>query len=97
MSRRLSPNDTKTTAPNTNLEQISDWLTKIIVGVGLTQFPQIIRGFQSLGIRWGSAFGPGAAGELIAISITVHYLITRSSNCGSLEILNLFTRCGWMS
>ena len=26
--------------PNTNLEQISDWLTKILVGVGLTQLAQ---------------------------------------------------------
>ena len=26
---------------NTNLEQISDWLTKILVGVGLIQFPSI--------------------------------------------------------
>ena len=69
------PNRNKTTAPNTNLEQISDWLTKIIVGVGLTQFPQISRGFEGLGSRWGSAFGTGAAGELIAISMTVHYLI----------------------
>jgi len=28
-------NANSTTTPNTNLEQISDWLTKIIVGVGL--------------------------------------------------------------
>src|SRR5690242_13820196 len=27
--------------PNTNLEQISDWLTKILVGVGLTQMGEI--------------------------------------------------------
>ena len=67
--------DDKTTAPNTNLEQISDWLTKIIVGVGLTQLPAIIRFFGHLGEKWGSAFGTGAVGPLIAISITVHYLI----------------------
>jgi hypothetical protein len=64
-----------TTAPNTNLEQISDWLTKIIVGVGLTQLPAIGRFFVSLGDQWGSAFGAGASGRLIAISITIHYLI----------------------
>jgi hypothetical protein len=28
---------------NTNLEQISDWLTKILVGVGLTQFGELSR------------------------------------------------------
>lgn len=33
---------------NTNLEQISDWLTKIIVGVGLIQFRKILIGFQEL-------------------------------------------------
>jgi hypothetical protein len=27
--------------PNTNLEQISDWLTKILVGVGLVQLTQV--------------------------------------------------------
>ncbi len=25
--------------PSTNLEQISDWLTKIIIGIGLVEFP----------------------------------------------------------
>ncbi|MBS1567277.1 MAG: hypothetical protein JST39_23040 [Bacteroidetes bacterium] len=33
---------------NTNLEQISDWLTKIIVGVGLTQIPKLQQQFHSL-------------------------------------------------
>lgn len=33
---------------NTNLEQISDWLTKIIVGVSLTQLPGIERRFDLL-------------------------------------------------
>lgn len=32
---------------NTNLEQISDWLTKILVGVGLTQIPGIIKAFEN--------------------------------------------------
>jgi hypothetical protein len=35
-------------APNTNLEQISDWLTKILVGVGLTQAKAIGAGFSGL-------------------------------------------------
>jgi hypothetical protein len=41
-------------AANTNLEQISDWLTKILVGVGLTQFAAIIGGAR----RLFSAVGP---------------------------------------
>jgi len=75
LERNSHNSDGNTTAPNTNLEQISDWLTKIIVGVGLTQLPAIGRFFETLGDRWGSAFGMGAAGPLIAISITIHYLI----------------------
>lgn len=35
-------------APNTNLEQISDWLTKILVGVGLTQAGAIWSGFLGI-------------------------------------------------
>ncbi|HEV7333159.1 MAG TPA: hypothetical protein VGN63_19140 [Flavisolibacter sp.] len=34
--------------PNTNLEQISDWLTKILVGVGLTQIHEITQWFRRL-------------------------------------------------
>jgi len=33
---------------NTNLEEISDWLTKIIVGVSLTQLPEIEKRFDTL-------------------------------------------------
>src|SRR5205085_11890184 len=32
---------------NTNLEQISDWLTKILVGVGLTQFGSLRGNYAS--------------------------------------------------
>jgi hypothetical protein len=35
-------------ASNTNLEQISDWLTKILVGVGLTQLQDIKIGIASI-------------------------------------------------
>ena len=35
-------------SPNTNLEQVSDWLTKILVGIGLTQFGSIISGIDNL-------------------------------------------------
>ena len=33
--------------PNTNLEQVSDWLTKIIVGVGLVQLGRALRPVQA--------------------------------------------------
>ena len=34
--------------PNTNLEQISDWLTKVLVGVGLTQIGKIYNSVQGI-------------------------------------------------
>ena len=63
------------TEPNTNLEQVSDWLTKIIVGVGLTHFPAIADFFRDIGTKWRDAFGGSSAGEIIAISVCVHYLL----------------------
>jgi hypothetical protein len=47
---------------NTSLEEISDWLTKIIVGVGLVQAQQIA---VALG-RAGRAVGTGIFGEPVA-------------------------------
>lgn len=32
---------------NANLEEISDWLTKILVGIGLTQIPGILTAFEN--------------------------------------------------
>ena len=61
--------------PNTNLEQISDWLTKIIVGIGLVQFPKIAHFFVLLGHYAGPAFGATPAGEIIAVAIVIHYTL----------------------
>ncbi|KGO91951.1 hypothetical protein [Flavobacterium subsaxonicum] len=43
--------------PNTNLEQISDWLTKILVGVGLTQIEAISAWFRALIKHFESSMG----------------------------------------
>ncbi|HKQ78056.1 MAG TPA: hypothetical protein VJ810_30440 [Blastocatellia bacterium] len=67
--------DITTYRPNTNLEQISDWLTKIIVGVGLIQFPQIIRFFKTIANDAGPAFGTAPSGNIIALSIVIHYML----------------------
>jgi hypothetical protein len=61
--------------PNTNLEQISDWLTKILVGVGLTQMPEIIGFFKTIATEAGPAFGDTPSGKIIAVSIVVHYIL----------------------
>jgi hypothetical protein len=58
---------------NTNLEQISDWLTKILVGVGLTQINQL----PELTKRFGSYFGPmlnrDTEGAAFGVSVLVYF------------------------
>jgi len=61
--------------PNTNLEQISDWLTKIIVGIGLIEISKIISFFKFIGDYCGPAFSNHPAGEIIAVSICLHYTL----------------------
>jgi len=55
-SSRSSPSNRSRYAVNSNLEQVSDWLTKIIVGVGLTQIPGIRDYFSSLAAYLAPAF-----------------------------------------
>jgi nucleoside permease NupC len=52
--------------PNSNLEQLSDWLTKILVGVGLTQFGAIGDALGRLLNALGPAFGGTPASEIFA-------------------------------
>jgi hypothetical protein len=40
--------------PNTNLEEVSDWLTKILLGAGLTQIRSIGTFFSNVGSSLGS-------------------------------------------
>lgn len=72
--------------PNTNLEQISDWLTKILVGVGLVQFTILARHAGDLVSFLGPALGGDPLGEtfagatLVIFSISgflAFYLVTR--------------------
>jgi len=58
--------------PNTNLEQISDWLTKILVGVGLTQINRIIDKFNLMVGKLSQYFGNNEA--LIAAMI-IYFLV----------------------
>jgi len=61
---------------NTNLEQISDWLTKILVGVGLTQVRQISAKLYELsgGVAWGLSRTHGN-NHTFALSLILFYLI----------------------
>jgi ABC-type thiamin/hydroxymethylpyrimidine transport system permease subunit len=71
---------------NDNLVQISDWLTKIIVGVGLTNLNKIPSYLKTLGSYLGEALGIDRCGEVVSVSISVYFLI-----CGFL-ISYLWTR-----
>ena len=73
-------------SPNTNLEQISDWLTKILVGVGLTQVGELPGALARLatgiapllGDRADSGvFGAATAVYAVAGGFLVGYLYTR--------------------
>jgi hypothetical protein len=66
---------------NTNLEQISDWLTKILVGVGLTQFRVIGSFFHSVSRQVGHAMtgtfsinGAVAASSLMLLTSVAGFL-----------------------
>jgi CheY-like chemotaxis protein len=50
---------------NTNLEQISDWLTKIIVGVSLTQIPSIATALSMLSAEVSRGMEPQALAHTI--------------------------------
>jgi len=59
---------------NTNLEQVSDWLTKILLGIGLTQLTQLPENIQTTGEYIATCIGTEASGVvgsaiLIAFSI----------------------------
>jgi len=55
---------------NTNLEQISDWLTKILVGVGLTQITKLPHSLSLASEYLGKALASGEAGGLPSASAT---------------------------
>jgi hypothetical protein len=60
---------------NTNLEQISDWLTKILVGVGLTQLNRLPDLLDRAGLYFGAAVG-GEIGPKVAVSIVLFFSIS---------------------
>lgn len=63
---------------NDNLVEISDWITKIIVGVGLTQLHEIPTRLKSMGAYFSAAFGSGTTdknGESAAIAAIIYYVI----------------------
>ena len=71
---------------NTNLEQISDWLTKILVGVGLTQIASIPAALSNYANYTAAGLGNFASGKVFAIALLVYFLI------GGFLFIYLWTR-----
>jgi hypothetical protein len=74
---------------NTNLEEISDWLTKILVGVGLTQIAQLPGVVKNASEGLRPALGSGVddvAGGIFGVAASIYFLI-----CGFL-LSYLWTR-----
>lgn len=80
---------------NTNLEQISDWLTKILVGVGLTQIPAIRSGLANLTSFAANGLGGQPHSQVYAYALLSYstilgflfgYLWTRLFLAGALRL-----------
>jgi hypothetical protein len=62
--------------PNTNLEQISDWLTKVIVGATLVQLTNIPSAAARLFTAMAPALGGGDSGAAFAGAIVIYFAVT---------------------
>ncbi len=69
---------------NTNLEQISDWLTKIIVGVGLVQIGEIRDQFKNLATYFGDGFATGGATPESAAPVVAAVILVYGLTAGFL-------------
>lgn len=58
---------------NTNLEQISDWLTKIIVGVGLVQLTTLPGKLQHLATYFATAFGDQIVPSSVVMAVLGYF------------------------
>jgi hypothetical protein len=62
-------------SPSTSLEQIADWLTKIIVGVGLTQLNKIPNKLDLLAGYVAGGMGGDPGGKPFALAICIYYSV----------------------
>ena len=74
-NKMLDTNGKPTYRPNTNLEQISDWLTKILVGAGLTQISGIRQWLKDLGTSLAPGFGTSDNARVFATATVVCYVL----------------------
>lgn len=73
--RTPASKDPDNIAVNTNLEEISDWITKIIVGVSLVQLNQISGGIIELGHTLAVGLGNHPTSFVFSISTMIFYFV----------------------
>lgn len=62
--------------PSTNLEQVSDWLTKILIGVGLVQLTDLGSELARLGTLVSASLpGPVAGGSIVTQAVVVAFAV----------------------
>jgi len=60
---------------NTNLQEISDWLTKIVIGLGIAEFRKIAAVLMAIGTAVGQAISNDGDGTVMALgSMTVGFV-----------------------
>jgi hypothetical protein len=57
---------------NTNLVQVSDWLTKILLGASLTQITKVPPALAAFGERYGAEVG----GSSMAVFLLIHFAVS---------------------
>ncbi|MBI4312901.1 MAG: hypothetical protein HY681_14145 [Chloroflexi bacterium] len=60
---------------NTNLEDISDWLSKILLGIGFAQLGSLVAGFSTLGDFLEPALGDFSTSKLFGMTVVVYFTI----------------------
>jgi hypothetical protein len=60
---------------NTSLQEISDWLTKILVGVGLVELGQLVPRLSALVAFLGPTFGPSSLAQPICASVLGYFAV----------------------
>ncbi len=73
-SDQIEIHETKYLA-NTNLEQISDWLTKILVGIGLVQIARTPDALSHLSVALGPLFGDEATSPAFGLSLSLYFTV----------------------
>lgn len=61
--------------PNTNLEQVSDWFTKILIGVGIAQAREVVEGVRDVADSLKPALGGDDVAHVFGGALVVYFVI----------------------